>query len=159
VFTIFVPPLRDRTGDIAPLATRFARQFATELGQPVPDFSDEARAALDGYSWPGNVRELRNAVERAVVLTTEGKIGLDALPEPVRARAPLARENLGAPARVDLDGHVPAQLQQIERAAVVAALAACSGNQTQAARRLGMSRRSLIYKMERFGLKSPPKGR
>jgi len=159
VFTIFVPPLRDRPGDIAPLAARFARQFATELGQPVPAINDEAHAALASYAWPGNVRELRNAVERAVVLTPEGTIGIDALPEPVRARAARAGGDPGAPVRVDLDGHVPAQLQQIERAAVVAALEACGGNQTQAARRLGMSRRSLIYKMERFGLKSPPRGR
>jgi two-component system, NtrC family, response regulator AtoC len=159
VFTIFVPPLRDRAGDIAPLATRFARQFATELGQVVPSFSDEARAALESYGWPGNVRELRNAVERAVVLTPDGSIGLDALPEPVRARAPRTGPEGAAATRIDLDGHVPAQLQQIERSAVIAALEACGGNQTQAARRLGMSRRSLIYKMERFGLKTPPKGR
>jgi two-component system, NtrC family, response regulator AtoC len=159
VFTIFVPPLRDRPGDVLPLATRFARQFAAELGQSVPGFTDEARAALESYSWPGNVRELRNAVERAVVLTPDGNIGLDALPEPVRARAPRTGAPPAAPTQIDLDGHVPAQLQQIERAAVIAALEACGGNQTQAARRLGMSRRSLIYKMERFGLKSPPKGR
>ena len=160
VFTIFVPPLRDRPGDILPLAGRFARQFATELGQPVPEFSGLARAALEGYGWPGNVRELRNAVERAVVLTPDGDVDLDVLPEAVRARAPRQAEiAAGAPTRVELDGHVPSQLMQIERGAVIAALEACGGNQTQAARRLGMSRRSLIYKMERFGLKSPPKGR
>ena len=159
VFTIFVPPLRDRPGDIMPLATRFARQFATELGQPVPPVSGPARAALESYGWPGNVRELRNAIERAVVLTPEGDIGLDALPESVQVRSARAGHGAGSPGQVELDGHVPAQLVQIERAAVIAALEACGGNQTQAARRLGMSRRSLIYKMERFGLKSPPKGR
>jgi DNA-binding NtrC family response regulator len=158
VFTIFVPPLRDRPGDILPLAGRFARGFAAELGHPVPHFTADARAALESYTWPGNVRELRNAVERAVVLTPDGGIGLDALPEAVRARAPRPPAGL-MPNRVELDGHVPTQLMQIERAAVVAALDACGGNQTQAARRLGMSRRSLIYKMERFGLKAPPKGR
>jgi two-component system response regulator AtoC len=159
VFTIFVPPLRDRPGDIMPLAGRFARQFATELGQPVPPVSEPARAALESYGWPGNVRELRNAIERAVVLTPEGEIGVDALPESVQVRSARSGPRAGAPVPVELDGHVPAQLVQIERAAVIAALDACGGNQTQAARRLGMSRRSLIYKMERFGLKSPPKGR
>ncbi len=158
VFTIFVPPLRDRPGDILPLAGRFARGFASELGHSVPHFTADARSALESYSWPGNVRELRNAVERAVVLTPDGGIDLDALPEAVRARAPRQAQGL-SPTRVELDGHVPTQLMQIERAAVVAALDACGGNQTQAARRLGMSRRSLIYKMERFGLKAPPKGR
>jgi len=125
----------------------------------VPHFATDAIAALQSYAWPGNVRELRNAIERAVVLTPDGTIGVDALPESVRARPPRQPDHVEAPARVELDGHVPSQLMQIERAAVVAALEACGGNQTQAARRLGMSRRSLIYKMERFGLKAPPKGR
>ncbi|HUS64104.1 MAG TPA: sigma 54-interacting transcriptional regulator [Kofleriaceae bacterium] len=159
VFTIFVPPLRDRAADIVPLATRFARQFAVELGQPVPTLTDEARGALEAYGWPGNVRELRNAIERAVVLTPEGAVGLGALPEAVQARAPIGAPAAGGPSPFQLDGHVPAQLQEMERQAIVAALEACGGNQTQAARRLGISRRSLIYKMERFGLKSPPRSR
>jgi two-component system, NtrC family, response regulator AtoC len=157
VFTIFVPPLRDRAGDIIPLATRFARQFASELGQSPPGFTDGARNALEAYAWPGNVRELRNAVERAVVLTPSGDIDVTALPDAIQVRA---RASGGAEATpFQLDGHVPAQLQQMERSAIVAALEATGGNQTQAARRLGISRRSLIYKMERFGLKSPPRSR
>jgi transcriptional regulator with AAA-type ATPase domain/GGDEF domain-containing protein len=156
VFTIFVPPLRDRPGDIIPLATRFSRQFAAELGQPAPGFTTAARAALESYAWPGNVRELRNAVERAVVLTPVGDIDLTALPDGIQARA---NSSAAEATPFQLDGHVPAQLQQMERTAIVAALEATGGNQTQAARRLGISRRSLIYKMERFGLKSPPRSR
>ncbi|HEY8147255.1 MAG TPA: sigma 54-interacting transcriptional regulator [Kofleriaceae bacterium] len=160
VFTIFVPPLRDRAGDIIPLASRFARQFAHELGQLAPGFTAAARAALEHYAWPGNVRELRNAIERAVVLTPAGDIDLAALPEAIQARAGSSGgSGPDAVTPFQLDGHVPAQLQQMERTAIVAALEACSQNQTQAARRLGISRRSLIYKMERFGLKSPPKSR
>ncbi|HLU66137.1 MAG TPA: sigma-54 dependent transcriptional regulator, partial [Kofleriaceae bacterium] len=160
VFTLFVPPLRDRPGDVMPLAIRFARQFATELGQPVPGFTHPARAALEAYDWPGNVRELRNAIERAVVLTPGGIIDLPALPEAVQVRASdPARSEPAASPPVELDGRVPAQLQEMERRAIVAALEACGGNQTQAARRLGISRRSLIYKMERYGLKSPPRSR
>ena len=157
VFTIFVPPLRDRAGDIIPLATRFARQFAVELGQSPPGFTDGARTALEGYAWPGNVRELRNAIERAVVLTPAGDIDVATLPDAIQARARATGAAEATP--FQLDGHVPAQLQQMERTAIVAALEACAGNQTQAARRLGISRRSLIYKMERFGLKSPPRSR
>ena len=157
VFTIFVPPLRDRAGDIIPLATRFARQFAGELGQSAPGFTDGARTALEQYAWPGNVRELRNAIERAVVLTPDGDIDITALPDVIQARARSGAAPEATP--FQLDGHVPAQLQQMERTAIVAALEACNGNQTQAARRLGISRRSLIYKMERFGLKSPPRSR
>jgi two-component system, NtrC family, response regulator AtoC len=156
VFTIFVPPLRDRPGDIIPLASRFARQFSSELGQPAPGFTVAARAALDHYAWPGNVRELRNAIERAVVLTPHGDIDITALPDAIQVRARAEGE---AASPFQLDGHVPAQLQQMERTAIVAALEACNQNQTQAARRLGISRRSLIYKMERFGLKSPPRSR
>ncbi|HEU5059886.1 MAG TPA: sigma-54 dependent transcriptional regulator, partial [Kofleriaceae bacterium] len=159
VFTIFVPPLRDRAGDIIPLATRFARQFAAELGQAAPGFSPAARAALEQYAWPGNVRELRNAIERAVVLTPHGDIDVTALPDAIQARARASGGAGDAATPFQLDGHVPAQLQQMERTAIVAALEACNQNQTQAARRLGISRRSLIYKMERFGLKSPPRSR
>jgi DNA-binding NtrC family response regulator len=160
VFTSFVPPLRDRAADIIPLASRFARQFAHELGQRGPGFTAAARAALEQYAWPGNVRELRNAIERAVVLTPAGDIDLAALPDVIQARAG-STGGAGAEAATpfQLDGHVPAQLQQMERTAIVAALEACNQNQTQAARRLGISRRSLIYKMERFGLKSPPRSR
>ena len=160
VFTIFVPPLRDRPGDIIPLASRFSRQFAAELGQPAPGFTPAARTALEQYAWPGNVRELRNAIERAVVLTPHGDIDLVALPDAIQVRARSAGGAAGEAATpFQLDGHVPAQLQQMERTAIVAALEACNQNQTQAARRLGISRRSLIYKMERFGLKSPPRSR
>ncbi len=159
VFTIFVPPLRDRAGDIIPLATRFARQFAGELGQHAPGFTSAARAALEQYAWPGNVRELRNAIERAVVLTADGDIDVGALPDAIQARARSGGAEPEAATPFQLDGHVPAQLQQMERTAIVAALEACNQNQTQAARRLGISRRSLIYKMERFGLKSPPRSR
>jgi DNA-binding NtrC family response regulator len=169
VFTIFIPPLRDRPGDIMPLAIRFARQFAQELGQSVPGFTREARRALEDHPWPGNVRELRNAIERAVVLTPDGIIDLTALPDIVQLRArqagpgdaaALATAPGGAAGQAfELDGHVPAQLQEMERQAIVAALEATGSNQTQAARRLGISRRSLIYKMERFGLKAPPRTR
>ena len=160
VFTIFVPPLRDRAGDIIPLASRFARQFAHELGQRPPGFTPAARAALEKYAWPGNVRELRNAIERAVVLTPVGDIDLAALPDVIQVRVGSSGgSGPDAASPFQLDGHVPAQLQQMERTAIVAALEACNQNQTQAARRLGISRRSLIYKMERFGLKSPPRSR
>jgi two-component system, NtrC family, response regulator AtoC len=94
------------------------------------------------------------------VLTPDGIIELAALPEAVQVRGRPAADGPDPGAtRFELDGHVPAQLQEMERQAIVAALAATGGNQTQAARRLGISRRSLIYKMERFGLKSPPRSR
>jgi two-component system response regulator AtoC len=148
-FTIAVPPLRDRPSEIIPLAEHFVRTAAAEQARIPPSLSDDAREALAGYDWPGNVRELRNALERALVLASDMITAAD-LPERLhdashRVRPPVAT---GADVR--------GQLAEVERAAIVAALEAESGNQTRAARRLGLSRRALIYKMEKYGLKPPP---
>jgi DNA-binding NtrC family response regulator len=104
---------------------------------------------LAGYAWPGNVRELRNALERALVLATDAITAAD-LPE--RLHDASHRIRPPTPSGADVRG----QLAEVERAAIVAALEADSGNQTRAARRLGLSRRALIYKMEKYGLKPPP---
>jgi len=147
-FTLVVPPLRDRAAEIVPLAEHFARNAATEQGRPAPALADSARDALTGYAWPGNVRELRNAVERALVLCGE-TIEAGDLPEKLRDAAQRVRPVASA---ADMRGH----LAEVERAAIVAALETESQNQTRAARRLGLSRRALIYKMEKYGLKPPP---
>ncbi len=148
-FTLAVPPLRDRADEIMPLAEHFARTTAAEQGRATPRITDDARAALVAYGWPGNVRELRNAIERALVLCSEA-IELADLPEKLRDAGQRVRPV--APA-ADMRGH----LAEVERAAIVAALEAEAQNQTRAARRLGLSRRALIYKMEKYGLKEPPK--
>ena len=148
-FTIAVPPLRDRPGEIVPLAEHFARTAASEQARPAPKLSDDAREALTGYAWPGNVRELRNALERALVLASDTITAAD-LPERIHDASHRVRP--AAPSGADVRG----QLAEVERAAIVAALEADSGNQTRAARRLGLSRRALIYKMEKYGLKPPP---
>ena len=106
------------------------------------------------------MRELRNAIERAVVLQTTGAVDRDCLPE--RIRDAVAGERAGAPPSgaapiavgdgVDMREHIA----EVERAAIVAALDACGGNQTRAAQKLGLSRRALIYKLEKYGLKPPP---
>jgi len=147
-FTLVVPPLRDRLTEIVPLAEQLITQAATEQGRPVPLLTDDARDALTGYSWPGNVRELKNAVERALVLCTDAITAAD-LPEKLRDAAVRVRP-VANPS--DMRGH----LAEIERAAIVAALDAEHGNQTRTARKLGLSRRALIYKMEKYGLKPPP---
>jgi DNA-binding NtrC family response regulator/pSer/pThr/pTyr-binding forkhead associated (FHA) protein len=147
-FTIVVPPLRDRGSEILPLAEHFARLTAQEQGRAAPALADDAREALTGYTWPGNVRELKNAIERALVLCGEHITAAD-LPEKLRdARQRVAPVTPAA----DMRGH----LAEVERAAIVAALEAEDQNQTRAARRLGLSRRALIYKMEKYGLKPPP---
>jgi transcriptional regulator with GAF, ATPase, and Fis domain len=148
-FTIAVPPLRDRPDEILPLAEHFARVAAAEQGRPAPTLGPDAREALTGYAWPGNVRELRNAIERALVLCGD-EIRTTDLPERLGDEAQRVRP-------ISATSDVRGQLAEVERAAIVAALDAEGQNQTRAARRLGLSRRALIYKMEKYGLKAPPK--
>jgi DNA-binding NtrC family response regulator/pSer/pThr/pTyr-binding forkhead associated (FHA) protein len=147
-FTVAVPPLRDRRSEIVPLAEHFARTAAADQRRTPPSISPEARDALLAYRWPGNVRELENAIERALVLC-EDAITLADLPDRLRDAAPRG----GAAAAVS---NISGQLEELERGAIVAALEANGDNQTRAARALGLSRRALIYKMEKYGLKPPP---
>ncbi|MCA9578813.1 MAG: helix-turn-helix domain-containing protein [Polyangiales bacterium] len=136
-----LPPLRTRTADILPLATR----FALEAGSPAPvRWSPGAVARLRSYPWPGNVLELKNAMHRAVKLAGHGELlgeHMPAEPMPIASNRGRLREHV--------DG--------MERDAIIKTLADCNHNQTHAAKALGISRRALIYKMEKFGLKPPPR--
>ena len=143
-FVIPVPPLRDRRSEILPLAVHFAHELATELRQPAVGFTPEAMDALQHAAWPGNVRELRNVIERAVVLSEGAKIGREHLPEQV------IEASRAAP-RDALD--VRQKVANVEREAVLAALDATDGNQTQAAKRLGVSRFALIRMMAKHDIK------
>jgi DNA-binding NtrC family response regulator len=142
-FVITVPPLRERPIEVGLLAELFLRQFAQRNGVAPPPLRADASAALARYRWPGNVRELRNAIERALVLADGREIGLDDLPEPIRRPA-------AAPPPV---GAIREQIADLEQRRIEEALAAEGGNQTRAAKRLGISRRALIYKLEKYGLK------
>jgi sigma-54-dependent transcriptional regulator len=135
-----LPPLRARTADILPLATR----FALEAGSPTPvRWSPGAVARLRSYPWPGNVLELKNAMHRAVRLAGNGELLGEHLPnEPM----PIASNR----------GRLREHVDGMERDAIIKTLADCNHNQTHAAKALGISRRALIYKMEKFGLKPPP---
>ncbi len=134
-----IPPLRDRPEDIVPLAEEFARA----AGAPNVKLSPGALARLRSHPWPGNVLELRNAMERAVRLANGGEILAEHLPSD---SLPVASG----------EGRLREHVDSIERDAIVKALAEANHNQTHAARRLGISRRALIYKMEKYGLKPPP---
>jgi DNA-binding NtrC family response regulator/pSer/pThr/pTyr-binding forkhead associated (FHA) protein len=145
-FTILVPPLRDRPMEILLLAEHFIAQCA---GRNRPVLSPSAASALKAYAWPGNVRELRNAIERAVVVRSGRVIELDDLPDQIRdlvADGPIVRD-------------VRDRFADLERTAIERALAAAEGNQTEAAKALGISRRALIYRMEKYGLKPLPASR
>ena len=163
---IVVPPLRERTGEIALLARHFAAEAARALGRGgTPTFDREATELLEQYPWPGNVRELRNVVERAVLVCEAGSaIGVAHLPQEKMGRVLPVRDSQGWRARTQSGSGaatVPPVAVPAEdgRARVQAALDRCRGNQTHAAKMLGVSRRTLITKMERYGLPRPRKSR
>jgi DNA-binding NtrC family response regulator len=140
VFEIHVPPLRDRTPDILPLATHFASQM---LGARVR-FSPAALALLCTYQWPGNVRELRNAMERAVLLSRSEVILPDHLPP--RVRSAVAKPEDPAPESNRDEG----TMAEIERTVILQTLRNNKFNRSETAKALGISRRALIYKLQRF---------
>ena len=149
-FSILIPPLRERVEEILPLAGKFATAIAVRSGRPVPRITDAAIAMLRAYSWPGNVRELRNVIERAMVLATGNTIDTRDLPE----------ERMRASSDVPAEPQLVAQhesIDSVEKQKILAALETCAGNQTHAANLLGISRRTLINKMEKFALPRPRK--
>jgi len=141
VVSIHLPPLRERREDIAPLARHFAARLGTRLGNPVA-LSEAALAWLEAQPWPGNVRELENAIERAAVLS--GKPVLDA--------ADFSATPLRIAERGRDEETLRAAVEAAEAAAIRAALEATGGNRRAAATRLGVSLRTLFYKIERYGL-------
>lgn len=144
VVAIRLPPLRERAGDIPLLAARFAEELAAANGMPPPRIAPEAMDALSAYPWPGNVRELRNTIERMVVLARSDTLGTADLPAEIRSAAGA----VGAGPAVD-----GLTIEAAERRLIEAALAATGGSRARAAERLGISRRTLHRKLERYGLR------
>jgi DNA-binding NtrC family response regulator len=141
-----LPPLRERGGDIPLLAEAFMREFAREHEKPVRELTSDAMDRLLNYSWPGNVRELRSAIETAVVLTRSDKITVRDLPLEVRGGSPaIAPKASGATA----GGLV---VKEAEKQLIVRALKESEGNRTEAAKKLGMSRRTLHRKLHTYNL-------
>jgi transcriptional regulator with PAS, ATPase and Fis domain len=137
VVELNIPSLRERPEDVVPLATAFIAEFSHGRAR----FSSAVIDCLARYSWPGNVRELRNAMERAALLS----MGELILPEHLPARVRAAAES-AAPAESADTGH----LGEIERQAIVQALRKHEFNRTETAKALGISRRALLYKLQRF---------
>jgi transcriptional regulator with PAS, ATPase and Fis domain len=146
-FVVEIPPLRERPNEIGLLAELFARQLSVAANRPTPRLHEKALAILERYDWPGNVRELRNVIERALVLVDGDTIRVEHLPDMLRDEP-----------RPAVTGAIRSHLEQIERRAIEDALAAEEGNQTRAARRLGISRRTLIYRLEKYKLTRRDRG-
>jgi two-component system, NtrC family, response regulator AtoC len=148
VVPVWMPPLRDRSADVPLLARTFLKQFAREHSRPVREFSPEALRALMEYRWPGNVRELRSDVERAVVLAQSERIELSDL-------SPNIREGLGEfggpSVKLDLPD-TALTVKDAEKQLVVRALEEANGNRTLAAKKIGISRRTLHRKLRAYHL-------
>jgi two-component system response regulator HydG len=149
VVHIAVPPLRARTADILPLADFFLRRNAERTGKPVVALNRPAAQKLLDYPWPGNVRELENCIERAIALTDRSEIGVDDLPARVR-------DHQGT--RVVIDGIAPEEmlpLAEVERRYIRRVLEVCQGNKSQAARVLGLDRRTFYRRLESLDIREP----
>lgn len=147
VIELHMPALRERREDIAPLAHSLMAKIAKESGASPLPLSASAIAALQSYSFPGNVRELENILERALALSLGTEISVEDLglePEEGARGASVSGEPLN-----NLQDH----LDQLERVAIVEALSKTQGNRTAAARLLGVTFRSMRYRMERLGMK------
>jgi transcriptional regulator with GAF, ATPase, and Fis domain len=168
--TMTLPPLRKRPEDVLPLAEVFLDRAARKLGKPPPRLGEDARKALGAHPWPGNVRELRNVIERAVVLCPgvvllpehlllqEGELEAPSESQPSSAPLPGAASDEQVTLRLPLRPNSPelkGKLEEFERAQILEALAKTTGNQTRAAKLLGIARRTLIKKMVRYGIERP----
>ena len=178
--TIEIPPLRDRLDEMDGLIEAFVARAATVSERRVPVVTEAARAALRGHAWPGNVRELRNTIDRAVLMCGHGPLDVDhlalsALDGTTTGRVPefgpeadtLQRgERVGrttAPMAPLLPGQAPdeslrGEVARVESRRIGDALQICGGNQTRAARMLGISRNTLQARMDLFGIPRPRKG-
>jgi len=148
VIRIHVPPLRDRREEIPHLSTFFLREASERLGKPDVRLSAEALDLFDTFTWPGNVRQLRNEVQRAVAMTAPGGVITPDLLSPVFAGT---TETAPSPRRAR-NVTLAAAVERLEREMIEGVLQRSSGNVSQTARMLGLTRRGLYLKMDRLGI-------
>ena len=148
VFPIHVPPLRDRKDDIPPLVEHFLDRYAARAGRQIRGVDDKTMEMLKRYGWPGNIRELQNVIERWAIICDSEEISMDAswlpresTPALEPALDPLPDE------RLNLRKHI----EEMERRLIGRTMTAVAGNQSEAARRLGVSRGSLIVRLKKYG--------
>ncbi len=145
VLTIHMPPLRERTGDLALLVNHFVQHFNYEFKKKVQGLTPSTMEFLARHAWPGNVRELRNAIERAVLLSEKSVLNEEDFPMLL----------VESPIESEIDFHLPSSginIAKLERSLVLQALEKAKGNKTIAASLLGMNRDQIRYRMEKFNL-------
>jgi two-component system response regulator HydG len=145
VIHLALPPLRVRAGDVLMLAQHFLEHFARMFGRPTTALTPEAAERLARYPWPGNVRELKNAIERAVAMANGPHLTVEDLPEKVRGyRQP--------PERHEGELSVDLSLDELERLHILRVLEVKGGNKLAAAQALGIDRKTLYRKLQRYGV-------
>ncbi len=155
VVELVVPPLRERREDIPALAHEFARRYAERFGIERVRLSPALVERLRAGDWPGNVRQLENAVARIVAMSGGGELGPDALPAAVPGvPAPPAPDDHAADPAPPTDGSLSLreQIDALERSVISRTMTAVRGNQSEAARRLGISRNTLTERLRRYGI-------
>ena len=143
VLPLLVPPLRERRDDILPLATAFAADIAVRMRRNEPSFAPDAEDVLLRYAWPGNARELRYCLERALIAGAGDRLTADDLPSDVLE---------GGEAYLAPAGETRPTLEDVERRYIALTLQHVKGNQTEAAKILGISRKALWEKRKRYGM-------
>jgi two-component system response regulator HydG len=146
VVTLSVPALRERREDIPILAQHFLQTFAKKNRKQIKGFTPRAMDCLVRYDWPGNVRELMNAVERGVILCRGEYVSEEDFPLSVREAIDHKADTVGTEERL---GALP--LEEVEKATILKTLESTGGNKSEAARRLGITRRTLHKKLKRYG--------
>jgi two-component system response regulator AtoC len=152
VLRIDVPPLRVRGNDVLLLAQHFLEQFSQQTHKHVVRISPPVGEKLMGYTWPGNVRELQNCIERAVAYTRFDELTVDDLPEKIR------NYRSSDLAIAGLEDHEVLSMDEVERRYITRVLKQLDGNKTMAAELLGLDRRTLYRKLERWGTTPEPEG-
>ena len=176
--TLHIPPLRGCRGEIAPLAAIFLRTYSEPFGRPAPALSPEARLILEAYVWPGNVRELRNMMERAVLLCTDDEVlpehllleSMSAAMAAAVGPAPDVSSRPTLPMSVASDGgtlgfgtassdaaRAAPLAGEDERERILRVLAECGGNQSRAAKALGIARSTLVLRLNDYQIPRPRK--
>jgi DNA-binding NtrC family response regulator len=166
--TVTIPPLRERKSEIAALAVAFARHAAATFGRPQVRITDDALARLARYEWPGNVRELKHVIERGVLFCSTDELGVAELEmfeprlredarAPADAEAAVGAESARSSAVADELHTLGTHMRTLQKQRILDALARAGGNQTRAAKLLGISRFQLMRRLADHGLERPRK--
>jgi two-component system response regulator AtoC len=149
VFTIEIPPLRDRRDDIPLLVDHFLKKHCDRMGCKAPAISPTALEKLQQHEWPGNVRELENMMERAAVLSRHGTVEIQHLPREIVSPTPVM--DVMTPRLFVENLDLGANVEELERRLIDQALQLSNGNKAKASRLLKLSERSLWYKLKKYG--------